>query len=421
MSFLSRAKKLLPEPLAEAARTLWHPLLATLAAIRSGFPTRSMTVVGINGTKGKSTTSDMLFAILTKAGHKTALASTIRFAIGDESEPNLFKMTMPGRGFLQHFLARARKQGATHAVVELTTEGARQWRHRFLSLDALVMLNVQREHLERFGSFEKYVAAKRWLVRELERSRKTNRAVVVCTEDAENASFLDAAVETKLPFSYHDLEQLSSDAHETRFTYRGTQFTIPLPGHFNALNALGAIRAAEHLGVPLSVSSQALAAMPQVKGRLEPVNRGQPFSVIVDYAHTPDSLRALYSAYPGRKICVLGNTGGGRDTWKRPEMGRIADEACAEVILTDEDPYDEDPRTILEEMARGMKRAPEIILDRRDAIRRALTVAAAGDTVLISGKGTDPYIMGKNGSKTPWSDAAVAAEELDLLLQKNVV
>lgn len=421
MSFLSRAKKLLPEPLAEAARALWHPLLATLAALRSGFPACEMTVVGINGTKGKSTTSDMLFSILTNAGHKTALASTIRFAIGDESEPNLFKMTMPGRGFLQHFLARARKQGATHAVVELTTEGARQWRHRFLSLDALVMLNVQREHLERFGSFEKYVAAKRWLVRELERSRKKTRAVVVCTEDAENASFLDAAVETKLPFSYHELEQLSSDAHETRFTYRGTQFTIPLPGRFNALNALGAIRAAEHLGVPLSVSAKALAAMPQVKGRLEPVNRGQSFSVIIDYAHTPDSLRALYSAYPGRKICVLGNTGGGRDTWKRPEMGRIADEACAEVILTDEDPYDEDPRAILDEMARGMKRAPEIILDRRHAIRRALTLATTGDTVLISGKGTDPYIMGKNGSKTPWSDVAVVAEELDLLLQKNVV
>lgn len=421
MSIFSRAKNLLPEPAAEAVRALWHPLLATLAALGSHFPARHMTVIGINGTKGKSTTSEMLFAILTKAGHKTALASTIRFAVGTESKPNLFKMTMPGRGFLQHFLARARRQGATHAVVELTTEGARQWRHRFLSLNALVMLNVQREHLERFGSFENYVAAKRWLVRELERSRKSNRAVVVCTEDAENASFLDATVETRIPFSYQDLEDLASHEHETRFRYRTVQFTLPLPGRFNALNALGAIKVAEHLGIPLTASAEALAAMPQVKGRLEPVERGQPFNVIVDYAHTPDSLEALYGAYPGRKICVLGNTGGGRDAWKRPEMGRIADRECTHVILTDEDSYDESPRAIVEAMAAGMERVPEIILDRREAIRRALTLATAGDTVLISGKGTDPYIMGKNGSKTPWSDVAVASEELDQLLKKNVV
>ncbi|HYF29045.1 MAG TPA: cyanophycin synthetase, partial [Candidatus Paceibacterota bacterium] len=147
----------------------------------------------------------------------------------------------------------------------------------------------------------------------------------------------------------------------------------------------------------------------------ERIEEGQGFQAVVDYAHTPDSLAALYSAYPGRKICVLGNTGGGRDTWKRPEMGRIADEACDEVILTNEDPYDEDPRAIVEAMAAGMKRAPKIIMDRREAIGAALSLARPGDAVLITGKGTDPYIMEANGKKTPWSDAAVVREELKKL------
>jgi UDP-N-acetylmuramoyl-L-alanyl-D-glutamate--2,6-diaminopimelate ligase len=144
----------------------------------------------------------------------------------------------------------------------------------------------------------------------------------------------------------------------------------------------------------------------------------------VDYAHTPDSLSALYSAFPNqRKICVLGNTGGGRDTWKRPEMGRIADEACTKVILTNEDPYDEDPRAIVEDMVRGMSSEGkdaklQIIMDRREAIRHALAVAREGDAVLISGKGTDPFIMGANGLKESWSDAQVVREELERLLAK---
>ena len=150
---------------------------------------------------------------------------------------------------------------------------------------------------------------------------------------------------------------------------------------------------------------------------MERIEAGQNFIAVVDYAHTPDSLAALYGAFPNRrKICVLGNTGGGRDTWKRPEMGRIADETCAEVILTNEDPYDEDPSAIVAAMATGMRRTPSIIMDRREAIRHALRAARPGDAVLISGKGTDPFIMGPKGSKQSWSDAAVVREELERLL-----
>lgn len=412
-------KKVLPPPLLKGARLLYHPARAFVSAVQNGFPARSLTVIGVNGTKGKSTTAEMLFAVLSAAGYKTALASTIRFAIGEVSEPNRFKMTMPGRGYLQMFLARAVRQGATHAVVELTTEGAREWRHRFLSLDALIMLNVQKEHIESFGSFEKYVAAKWNIVREFERSQKKRRAIIVNTDDEQNASFQKARADLCYTYSLNDATIESRSLNHVSFTYKNVSYTLPFPGTFNVSNALAVIETAVHLGIPATTVAKALSSMGTVRGRVEPVDCGQPFLAVVDYAHTPDSLKALYSAYPGRKICVLGNTGGGRDTWKRPEMGLIADEHCDTVILTNEDPYDEDPEKILKEMAAGMKRAPTIILDRREAIRHALSLAKPGDAILISGKGTDPYIMGAGGKKTPWDDATVVREELEKLMRNQ--
>jgi UDP-N-acetylmuramoyl-L-alanyl-D-glutamate--2,6-diaminopimelate ligase len=148
------------------------------------------------------------------------------------------------------------------------------------------------------------------------------------------------------------------------------------------------------------------------------VNVGQDFTVIVDYAHTDDSLRKLYEAFPSsRKIAVLGSTGGGRDSWKRPVLGKIADEYADEIIITNEDPYDEDPLKIINEVASGVTMHDvKIIVDRREAIAYALSVARKGDTVLISGKGTDPYIMGPNGTKEVWDDATVAREELGKLV-----
>ena len=194
-----------------------------------------------------------------------------------------------------------------------------------------------------------------------------------------------------------------------------------LPGIFNVSNMLGAIACATHFGVPPETAKLGIEKLNMVRGRMEKVDLGQEFDVVVDYAHTPDSLRAVYETYKNRKtICILGNTGGGRDTWKRPEMGKIADQYCDEIILTNEDPYDEDPMKILEEMAVGIKnKKPEIILDRRSAIRTALSRARLGDAVLITGKGTDPYIMGHNGSKQEWDDASVVREELQKLLASS--
>jgi len=405
-------KKILPAWLVRPLLPAYHQTLSIFSALVYGFPAKRMTVIGVTGTKGKSTVCEMLFQIFKDAGHKTALASTIRFAVGDESEPNRFKMTMQGRGFLQRFLSAAQKQGATHAIVEITSEGVLEGRHRFLSLDGLIVTNIQKEHIERHGSFEAYVAAKRKIVAELEHSKKTNTVLVANADNAYTRTFLnEASVSDSVPFSESELP--SFDIH------------LPVPGVFNRMNALAAIKMTESFGIAKEAASAALARMPPVKGRVESIDAGQPFRVIVDYAHTPDSLEALYGAFPRkneaeRKICVLGNTGGGRDTWKRPLMGAIADRECDVVILTDEDPYDEDPRTIINDMTSGMKRPPLIELDRRKAIALALYHARPGDVVLVSGKGTDPYIMKSRGEKIPWSDAAVVREELARVLEKEV-
>ena len=413
---VSILKHLLPNALVTPLLPLYHRILSFLLALSYGFPAKKLVVIGVTGTKGKSSVSDMLYTVLHHAGIPVAVAGTIRFAIKDESKPNLYKMTMPGRGFIHDFLSRAVKQGCTHAVVELTSESVKQHRHRYLYLNALVFTNLQKEHIESHGSYENYAAAKREIGKELARSPKRPRAIVPNADDSEGRKYLELSVEAKLPFSYEDAKNVQLMPGRVSFTYEDVDFALKLPGSFSVMNALAVIRAAHFVGIPLTTIVEALAKLERIPGRTERVEEGQDFQAVVDYAHTPDSLSALYAAYPGRKICVLGNTGGGRDTWKRPEMGRIAAEACDEVILTNEDPYDEDPDAIVKAMAEGMHKEPRIIMDRREAIRTALTLARSGDSVLITGKGTDPYIMEANDKKTPWSDSTVVREELKKLL-----
>ncbi len=421
-------KKITPAPVLGA----YHYGAALLGAVLYRFPSNKLFVIGITGTKGKSTTSELVAAILKEAGYTVALASTIRFAIGHESEPNLFKMTMPGRMYLQQFLRKAVDKDATHAVIEMTSEGAKQYRHKGIALDALIFTNLQPEHLESHGSMEAYAAAKLSLAKGLEESPKRPRYIVANADDKYGKDFLAAKVEVRALFSLKDAEPYSTDEKAVRFVWRrGELFTVPLPGLFNLQNILAALTLTDAMGIPQATIKKALETIAPVAGRAERVEKGQPFTVIIDYAHTPDSLRALYETYSQRTVLkpakdgplktrkiigVLGSTGGGRDTWKRPSMGAIAEEYCDVVILTNEDPYDEDPKKIIDEIAKGFtKQKPHVIYDRRKAIREALREAQSGDAVLITGKGTDPYIMGALGAKEPWSDKRVTEEELKKL------
>lgn len=396
--------------------SLYHFFWALFSAVIFLLPSKSILVIGVTGTKGKTSTTEFLNAIFESAGHTTAVSNSIRIKIGKKTKPNTRRMSMPGRFALQYFLRHAVDRGCTVAIIEMTSEGARQHRHRFINLDCLIFTNIAPEHIESHGSFEAYADAKFSLTDALMRSRKRPRVMVANSDDGMGARFLALPVETAVPFSLASVAPYRADEHGGSFRFNGLDVHITLPGIFSIKNALAAATAARALGVDTQAIARGLANITTIPGRAQEIAEGQPFVVVVDYAHTPDSLTAIYDAYKSKRLlCVLGNTGGGRDLWKRPEMGRIADERCAEVILTNEDPYDEDPRSIVDMMASGMKRPPSIILDRRLAIREALARAQPHDVVLITGKGTDPSVHEANGKDTPWSEEDVVREELKTL------
>ncbi len=421
-----RLKNLIPRSFLEIIRPPYHLTLAYLADLKYKHPSREIIVIAVTGTKGKSSVTELITRILETNGHKVASLSTIKFKIGDEVTQNLFKMTMPGRFFVQKFLRQAVNAGCTHAVIEMTSEGAKQFRHRFIEIDALVFTNLTPEHIESHGTFAKYKAAKLALAAKVAKSGKQPRYLVSNIDDEHGQDFLNFKVEHKLPYSLKDMSLYSLHRDSVSLVFGDTTIRVPLIGLFNVYNILAAITLTRALGISFITIDKALRDLPPIAGRVEkfstPKNSPLQVTVIVDYAHTPDSLEKLYQAFPNvYKIAVLGNTGGGRDTWKRPEMGKIAENYCDFIILTNEDPYDENPRLIVEQVAKGIedKNKVHIIMDRQLAIREATERCPNGGYVLVSGKGTDPYIMGPFGSKTPWSDAAIVKEELELLTTKT--
>jgi UDP-N-acetylmuramoyl-L-alanyl-D-glutamate--2,6-diaminopimelate ligase len=375
----------------------YHLSLAFTGAFLYGFPSRKLLVVGVTGTNGKSTTVDLISRILEASGRKTASASSIRFKIGKEEEPNTLKMTMPGRFKLQKFLRKAVSQGCSCAVLEVTSEGIRQSRHRFIDFKAVVFTNLSPEHIESHGGFENYKKAKGELF-------SVCKKIHVVNLDDQNAGyFWDFPAEKKGGYSIKDLQKYKP-------------FDFKLPGEFNVYNALAALTTGSVLGLDPEICKKALQEVTLIPGRMETVV-SSPFKVVVDYAHTPDSLEKVYGTLKkegSRLICVLGSCGGGRDKWKRPRMGEIAASFCDKIILTDEDPYDESPMEIIEGIEKGISKFSDLkkVLDRRKAIAEALSSARNNDTVVVTGKGSEPWMCIAKGKKIPWSDKEIILEEM---------
>ncbi len=419
-------RKIIPGKIFRAARPIYHWLLAFAAALVYRFPSRKIFIVGVTGTKGKTSTIEIINAILEEAGYKTALASSLRFKIGRESEKNKEKMTMPGRFFLQRFLRKAVRGKCQYAVLELTSEGAVQHRHKFVNFNALIFTNLAPEHIESHGSFEKYRAAKLKFFKALEKSPAKRKIIIANEDDPAAPFFLNFSVEEKIKYGLKRLSSYTVKKEGLEFEMNGVKIRSKLSGEFNLYNILAAIAFAESQNIGMETIRRALEKFGGLEGRMEkielpgddPLRGKQDFKVVVDYAHTPDSLEKVYEAFQtSRKICVLGAAGGGRDKWKRPEMGKIASKHCDRVIITNEDPYDEDPKKIAEEVAGGIPAGDcEIIMDRREAIARALSLAETGDAVIITGKGAEPWITGPKGIKTKWDDREVAREELRKVL-----
>ncbi len=402
----------------------YHLSLAFIGALLYRFPSRKMKVIGITGTNGKSTVVYLTTKILEEADYKVAAISSIKFKIKDKEWPNTLKMTMPGRLKLQRFLREALNQSCQCVIIEVTSEGILQYRHKFIDFDVAVFTNLTPEHIEAHGSFEKYKEAKGKLFQSLEKSKKKEKISVVNLDDENAEYFLNFSADQKLGYGINHSNPSSIKAIDTEILPEGISFRIDnipfqlkLSGRFNIYNALAAISVSLSQGVDLKICKSALEKIEEISGRMEKIIK-EPFKVFVDYAHTPDALLKVYSALPenSRKICVLGSCGGGRDKWKRPKLGEIADNFCSQIILTNEDPYNEEPGQILDQIEAGIKNKKVMkILDRKEAIKKALSLAKADDIVIITGKGSEPWMCVERGKKIPWNDREIVREEFKKL------
>lgn len=386
MILKSLIKKIIPDFLLSS----YHYFLSWIGAFFYGFPSRKLTVIGVTGTSGKTTIVELAVNIFQEAGFKTASMSSIKFKIGDKEWENKLKMTMPGRMKIQRFLRQAVKAGCKYAILEVTSEGIKQYRHKFIDFDVAVFTNLSPEHIESHGSFEKYRAAKAKLF------QQTKEIHIINIDDKNAEHFLKYSAEKKIKYGINDAGILPKD--------------LKLLGRFNLYNAMAATKIAMSQGISLEVCKRALEKVKGIPGRMEIITR-EPFTVVVDYAHTPEALEQVYKTLSDRRmICVLGSCGGGRDKWKRPVLGKIAAQYCAQVIITNEDPYDENPMEIINQVA-GNTRA-EKILDRRQAIKKAIQSARPGDVVVITGKGSEPWMCIAKGKKIHWSDREIALDFL---------
>ncbi len=404
----------------------YHFLLAFLGAIVYRFPSRKLTVIGVTGTNGKTTTVNLATKILEEAGYRVASASSIKFKIGNREEENKLKMTMPGRFQLQKFLRQAVRAGCKYVVLEVTSEGILQHRHRFIDFAAAVFTNLSPEHIERHGSFGNYRETKGKFF-------KICKGTHIINIDDKNADyFLQFPAEIIYGYGITNHEsritnlkivqakEINVEDKSISFLIHNSKFVIRLLGKFNINNALAAICIGLSQGVSLEQCKQALAKVKGVPGRMEKVI-SSPFRVIVDYAFTPNALKQVYECLTSQVkhlICVLGACGGGRDKWKRKILGEIAAKYCKEIIITNEDPYDEDPMEIINQVANGAGIKARTILDRREAIRKSLEMAQPSDTIIITGKGCEPWICIANNEKIPWDDRQVAREEFQKLYEK---
>jgi len=385
----------------------YHFLLAFLGAIVYRFPSRKLIVIGVTGTNGKSTVVELTSKILAAAGEKVASLSSIKFKVGEREWPNTLKMTMPGRFKIQRFLRQALSSGCKYAVLEVTSEGIKQYRHKFIDFEVAVFTNLAPEHIETHGSFENYREAKGKLF-------QATKGIHVINIDDKNAEyFLQFPANKKYTYGLNKGD----------INTQNTQFKLRLIGNFNIYNALAVTCVGLSQGISSEICKRALEKVESIPGRMEEVI-SEPFKVFVDYAFTPNALEKVYQTLkPQNKkmICVLGACGGGRDKWKRPVLGKLAAKYCDEIIVTNEDPYDEDPYQILSMIKSGIFKSqfsnPNFyeILDRREAIRKSLELAKPNDTVIITGKGCEPWICVAKGKKIPWDDRKVVREEYEKL------
>jgi UDP-N-acetylmuramoyl-L-alanyl-D-glutamate--2,6-diaminopimelate ligase len=401
-----------PEALVADARVAMAPVAAAFA----GDPTDELRVVGVTGTNGKTTTAFLVREILQEARVFCGLLGTVKQVVGGVEEE--VARTTPEAIELQATFRRMVEGGDRACAMEVSSHALSLHRVDAIHFEVAIFTNLTQDHLDFHGDMEEYFLAKRRLF------TTGPGTAVVNVDDAygrrlaseiECVTFSAAGAEADFA-----AERVSFDAGGASFEVGGAALRTRLPGDFNVANAVGAYAAARSMGIAAEVAAAGLARAGRVPGRFEPIDEGQGFAVLVDYAHTPDSLenvlRAARRLTAGRVISVFG-AGGDRDRDKRPKMGRAGAELSDLAVITSDNPRSEDPGAIVAEVAGGAPAGAvtEIVVDRREAIALALARAEPGDTVVIAGKGHEQGQEFEAGRKVPFDDREVAREELRAL------
>ncbi|HPX52371.1 MAG TPA: UDP-N-acetylmuramyl-tripeptide synthetase [Candidatus Paceibacterota bacterium] len=428
---LRKIEKLIPKKLYRLVQPIYHFLLAVTGTILYGFPAHKMIMVGVTGTKGKTSTVNFIHSVLSETGQKIGLISTANIKIGEKDLPNKYHMSMPGRFILQKTLKQMRDAGCKYVVLEVTSEGVKQFRHLGLFLDVAVFTNLSPEHLASHGgSFEKYRAAK---MRIFKKKLFNSLKLVLVNEDDENAKFfLEASSAENIKFSLEDVSKIEEGDSGISFKYKGSDFKLNTLGKFNIYNALPAIILGERYGLDFTQIQDGLSGLSLIPGRMEEIKEGQDFKVIVDYAHEKLSMNNLLDTAKNLKkddnnkiIIVLGGDGGGRDEQRLYDMGKAVGEKADMVIVSNSDPYFDDEMTLSKKIADEAVRAGKaynenlfILLDRGEAIKKAVELAKKDDIVLLATRGS-LNTMSIKGKKVSSDDRLIAREVLKNLLNKD--
>ncbi len=437
MPIKTTIKKIIPKKLLN----LRHLFFAWYGAYKYAFPSEDLLVIGITGTSGKSSTTYFLRQMLEAQGFKVGSLSTIDFYVGGENKLNDQKMTMLGKYKIQKYLREMVNKKCDIAIVETTSEGAVQYRHRFINYDMMILTNLYPEHIDSHGSFENYKGAKLGIFdyvahckRKILHDKKFTTLHDDCCEEIQKiaivngtseyaAEFLQYPFERKCTFG-DDLTNISSDATGLHFEINNKKFDAPLYGEHNVFNIAAALVVLHQLGISLENAQAAVKKLRGPEGRLEFITEAEKhgFKVIVDYAFEPVAIEKLYGVvkqlHPARVIHVFGSTGGGRDKARRFSVGEYVGNHADICIITDEDPYEDDPMEIINDVAGAVAKTGKIenknfftVLDRAEAIQKAIALAQIGDLILVTGKGSEQGMMVKGGM-IPWDDRTVVRDAI---------
>lgn len=431
MSFRGFVKKLIPTKLFHKVEPYGHLVEAVIFNIIYGFPARKMKVIGVTGTNGKTSTCFLIHSMMVSAGKKTGLMTTVGYGVGQDIKPQMQHMTSQTVPVLMKRLKYMKQQGVEWLILETTSHALAQNRVWGVPYSVAVMTNITHEHLAYHGTFAAYRDAKRKLFQIANRNKKGLQMGIINAEDA-SAGLFTTDIKNHISYGIKEGDMLAKHIElkpaGSRFAavINGEEYwiTCNLPGTFNVFNSMAAAGVGLAIGLDKKQIEDGIAALKHVEGRMTPVNEGQPFDVIVDYAHTPDSFEKLFkdlrTVVKGKTIVLFGSLGGG-DKGKRPLQGELAGKYADIVVLTEEDDRQENPEVILSDIAKGAEKAGKVrdkdlflVHNRSEAIKFAFSKAKKGDTVLLLGKGHEKTIEGNSGER-PWNEVKEAEKALKRL------